>query len=186
MSVHPGPEGALPGFSRIIQRDDVPDVGLDWTMEAGEAARSILAKRFDLVSLDALSARLTVFPWKKRGLRVEGHLTAELAQTCVVSLEPVPMSVDETFTLLFSPNAVEAAKESEIEIDPLADEPPDLLPEEEVDLGEAVAEQLALSLDPYPRAPGVSLPVDAGSEATSEKKDNPFELLKNLKLDKPE
>jgi hypothetical protein len=33
------------------------------------------------------------------------------------------------------------------------------------DLGEAVAEQLALALDPYPRAPDAELPPEANDEA---------------------
>jgi hypothetical protein len=44
---------------------------------------------------------------------------------------------------------------------------PDEIPSENgvVDLGEAVAEQLALALDPYPRAPGAAMPEETDDAA---------------------
>ena len=46
----------------------------------------------------------------------------------------------------------------------------------EIDLGEAVAQQLAVSLDPYPRAPGATLASTGEAEAQS-----PFAALAALK-----
>ncbi len=42
-----------------------------------------------------------------------------------------------------------------------------------IDLGEALAEQLALALDPYPRKPGAKLPSEASDDGA-----NPFSALK--------
>jgi hypothetical protein len=42
-----------------------------------------------------------------------------------------------------------------------------------LDLGEAVAEQLALALDPYPRVPGAELP-----EIESDPQERPFAALR--------
>jgi hypothetical protein len=45
-----------------------------------------------------------------------------------------------------------------------------------------VAEQLALSLDPYPRAPGAELPpLDEPEEPVAPAKPNPFAVLGRLK-----
>ena len=71
-----------------------------------------------------------------------------MVQTSVLSLEPFEASIAEDFTCVFVPAGMETD-----EIDPESD---DELPYEGeyLDLGEAAAEQLALALDPYPRAPG--------------------------------
>ncbi|MDB5401383.1 MAG: hypothetical protein JWQ55_3401, partial [Rhodopila sp.] len=44
-----------------------------------------------------------------------------------------------------------------------------------IDLGEAAAEQLGLALDPYPRMPGVELPL-----AEDEPNPHPFAALRRL------
>jgi len=178
-----GSEG-LPGFKRIITRDDVPDDGRDVTLTASAEARTILSDRYGLVALNALSAKLVVEPWRKKGLKVTGTLTGDVAQACIVTLEPVPALLEVDFTLVYLPEDVSGRRALEIAVDPLAAEPPDPLPLEGIDLGEAVAEQLALALDPYPRADGAELATGEsqdGADGGSEKRPNPFEILKNLK-----
>lgn len=171
----------LPGFTYVVARDDVSDDGLEVTLEAKTEARALLAQRFGLLTLDQLKARLVIEPWRKRGIRVSGTLEADLEQSCIVTLSPVPAELSAEFTLLYLPEDVSGRRAMEVAVDPLAEEPPDPLPVEGVDLGEAVAEQLALVLDPYPRAEGAELAATESLESGSEKKPNPFEILKNLK-----
>src|SRR3546814_2875701 len=54
--------------------------------------------------------------------------------------------------------AARPAGGSEIVIDPSADDPAEVLPAEGLDLGELVVQELAVALDPYPRAPGAEIP----------------------------
>ena len=63
----------------------------------------------------------------------------------------------------------------EEELDPESLEGPDEIPYEndEIDLGEALAEQLALALDPYSRKPGAELPGEVLDDGAS-----PFTVLK--------
>ncbi len=171
----------IPGFKRVLARDDVPDDGLEVELKAGPEAREILAKRYDLLALEVLTARLIVEPWRKKGIKAAGTLHAELSQACIVTLDPVPTELDAPFTLLYLPEDVEGRRALEVALDPLAEEPPDPLPIEGVDMGEAIAEQLALVLDPYPRTEGAELPATESSDSGSGKKPNPFEVLKNLK-----
>ncbi|MCE7998049.1 MAG: DUF177 domain-containing protein [Rhodobiaceae bacterium] len=175
-----GEEG-LPGFTYVVAREDVSDDGLEVVLKAGDAARALLVERYDLLTLDVLNAQLVIEPWRKKGLKVAGTLEAELAQSCIVTLDPVPARVTSEFTLLYLPEDVSGRRAMEVAVDPLAEEPPDPLPVEGVDLGEAVAEQLALVLDPYPRVEGAEFADAESSESGSEKKPNPFEVLKNLK-----
>lgn len=171
----------IPGFYRLMSRLDVPDNGVDVHLIANDQARAQLAERFGLLSLDVFRADLVVTVWRKRGMRAEGRIQASLSQACVVTLEPVPEAIDEAITLLFYPEDLSGRQQLEVMIDPLDEEPPDALPLEGVDLGEAVAEQLALALNPYPRLPGAKLETAATSDEVVEKKPNPFEVLKNLK-----
>lgn len=176
-------KGELSGFSRIITREDVPVAGLKFTLTANEHVREILRERFDLISLDSLIAEVEILPFRKTGLRVTGSFRATLVQACIVSLVPVESKLAEEFTLDFRPVAVAKDGALEIAIDPMAEEAPEPLLEEGFDLGEVVAEQLALAIEPYPRAPGAELNNDVGSDEVLEKKPNPFAVLKNLKID---
>ena len=67
--------------------------------------------------------------------------------------------------------------EDEVVIDPEADDPPEPLGDGQVDAGEIVTQQLALALDPYPRAPGSALTAEAGAAPA----ESPFRVLAALK-----
>lgn len=114
---------------------------------ATEAERTALAKRFDLVSLDRFDAQVILHRIAGGMVRLSASLSADLVQTDIVSLEPLPSHVEDNFTLLFGPTAGDAAA-----LDPNAElvEP---LDDGHIDIGEAVAQQLSLAVDPYPRAP---------------------------------
>ena len=89
---------------------------------------------------------------------------------CVVSLEPFETTQREAFSLRFVPEGQES-------------ETPDPESEDEIpyaggtiDLGEAVVEQLALDLDPFPRKEGAELPSEADPANVS-----PFAALAALR-----
>jgi len=143
---------------------------------ATEDERAALVQRLGLVALDRLSARLS---WRREGnglICLEGELDAQVTQSCVVTLEPVAARVSDRFVRYFAHGTVPA--EDEVVIDPEADDPPEPLGDGPVDVGEIVAQQLALALDPYPRAPGSALPADAGRATPGE---SPFRVLAALK-----
>ncbi len=67
-------------------------------------------------------------------------------------------------------------------VEPEAAEVPEPVGPGGIDLGEAVAQQLALALEPYPRAPGAALPEEpcartGGARAA----EGPFAALESLK-----
>jgi uncharacterized metal-binding protein YceD (DUF177 family) len=97
----------------------------------------------------------------------EGRLRARVVQTCVVSLDDFTAEIDEHFRVRFVP----AGQESD-DPDPEADDEIGYTAGA-LDLGEAAAEQLALVLDPYPRAPGAELP-----EVESDGQEHPFAALR--------
>lgn len=136
-----------------------------------------VADRLDLPELSALSADIEIRLAPGRKIEVAGTLRATLKQTCVVTLEPFDTSLDEPFLQVFTtdPAVAEAAVE-----DPLDDADwPELLEEDSLDLVEFAVQQLALSLDPYPRAPGVEFEAVVEDAADASPK-RPFEGLDAL------
>ena len=158
---------AAPEFSRPVDVARLPQGEAVYDVAATPAERAALADRFGLLALDRLEAQVRLTRLAGGFLRLSAELSADVTQACVVTLEPVAAPVEDSFELLYGP-ADEGAKEvvlsGEVElVEPLAD---GLL-----DIGEAVAQQLSLALDPYPRAPGVV------AEAPQEGLASPFAAL---------
>lgn len=151
-------------------------------LQPDEAARVKLARDLGLESLPALSAELAVRPWLD-GAEVTGRFEAQVEQLCSVSLDPFvqPVSgeIDVRVVPPGSPNAVEPAA-GEVDQDPGAPEPPDVLAGDEIDLAAIVTEHLALDIDPFPRKPGAEFDYSPPAEETS-----PFAALKKLKDREP-
>lgn len=176
-----GSQEPRPEFSRPLPVDRLGGGALDEEIVATAEERAALALRFDLRGLERLSARLHVHPSEGgRVVRVSGSFTADVTQTCVVSLEPVRNHLEESFTQLYRlAPAGAVAREVVVVVDEEAPEP---FGPEGIDLGEAVAQQLALALDPYPRAPRARLPIEVHeTERAEPEEDGPFAPLKALK-----
>ncbi|MEN6543228.1 DUF177 domain-containing protein [Parvibaculum sp.] len=183
MTTQPNPE-----FSIVLSLDDLPPQGREIAFDATPAEREALARRFDLIELKSLKGTATAKHWRRLGVALEGRFEADVVQACVVTLDPVPAKLSESFRVHYLPAEMleEAAggpgSEREIVIDTDSEEPPEPIEAGHIDVGEMVAEQLALALDPYPRKPGVSLDAAPASEPVEEeKKPNPFAVLEKLK-----
>src|SRR5256885_2060453 len=90
-----GPSSLRPGslFRRPVALDRATVAPHFREIVATEAERAALARRLGLVALDRLSARLS---WRREAsgiICLEGELEAEVAQSCVVTLEPVAARV---------------------------------------------------------------------------------------------
>ena len=170
-------------FSRPIEIAQVFRKGaLSLSLKASPEECGAIALRLGLVALTALQAELSLAPWQGEGLMIRGALTADLAQSCVVTLESVPARLNEPVEARYLP--VERAallQQGETLSDPNEPDPPEALPEGgTIDLGELVIQHLAVALDPYPRKPGVAFtrPEEDLSAA------NPFAKLTALKRPK--
>ncbi|HWA60015.1 MAG TPA: DUF177 domain-containing protein [Caulobacteraceae bacterium] len=151
-------------------------------LEADESTRAKIAKALRLESLSTLRADLALKPWLD-GVEIDGRLRAVAGRICGVTLDPYDESVEETFRLTVlpagSPHAPAESETEDVAIDLDAEDPPDVVAGEGVDLGHYVVEQLSLSLDPFPRKP------DAVFEAPPESEDaSPFAALAALKRPK--
>ena len=139
--------------------------------------RAAIAERLGLASLDRLDAHAILDRDGDR-VRASGRLKAALEQRCVATGEPLPVRVDEAFELYFVPAPVTCGDE-EIELAP--DDLDTMFHDgQAIDLGTAVADSLALTLDSYPRSPGAEAALkEAG--VISEEEAGPFAALAALK-----
>jgi uncharacterized metal-binding protein YceD (DUF177 family) len=145
-----------PEFARSVEPPQGVDRETVHVIAADEAERAALAVRFALLALDRLEAEIRLRRLAGGLVRLSATLTADVVQTCVVTLEPCPSRIDETFTLLYGPSgdARDIVLDGEAEtVEPFTGG--------RIDIGEAVAQQLSLALDPFPRSAGASLdPID--------------------------
>ena len=166
-------------FSRLVGLETIGAKAQIREIEAKVDERRGLAERFGLVTLDSLSATVELSRPAGDTVRAKGHLVAELVQSCVVTLAPVPAHVEADFSCSYAQGG---RPEAEVDLDPLAEEEIEALIGDEIDIGETVAQQLAMALDPYPRAPGAALPEEAQPETGGgEGRKKPFAGLDKLK-----
>ena len=166
-----------PEFSRHQILTDPPQAGVEERLEASPTECAALAERFGIEALKHFSARFTRKPYPGGGLLISGWIKAEPVQLCIVSLEPVTERLDKPFTLVVLP------PDGTLSEDP--DGPDEIQADAtgHFDLGEALSEELSLSLNPYPRAVGAHLPLapEEAVEAAEAPPRNPFAKLATLR-----
>ncbi|WP_298284730.1 DUF177 domain-containing protein [Novosphingobium sp.] len=175
MSAHDPAEPEFPHILDLRQIGDEPIV-----LVPDEAARRRLARRFGITSIDAMRAelRLTVDGQK---VEAKGHLAASIVQMCAVSGEDFPVKISEPVALRFVPPRAPLAPDEEIEI--TADDCDEIEYEgTSFDLGEAVAQSLALAIDPFAEGPNADK-ARAVHKLGGDVASGPFAALAALKKD---
>ena len=165
-------------FSRLVPLARLGPEPFRQEIVATEDERAALTRRFDLVSIDRLSAAIELVRQGGGTVLLRAAFEAEFEQSCVVTLEPVAGALSERFTLLYGPPEAEeaaAAAEDEIAFEPLY--------ADVIDVGEAVAQEFSLLLPPFPRSPKAI----AGTEAPLYSEEGPFApLLRRAPRERPE
>ena len=165
------------GFAHRLPLNQIRD-GERIELSADEGERTRVAERLGLRSLERLEAHATL---ERKGeiVRARGRLKAGLGQSCVVTGDPVEAHADEPFDIYFLPEPPSDQAEEEVE---LIESDCDVVFHDgsAIDLGSAIADTLALSLDPYPRSAGAEAALkEAG--VLSEIEAGPFAALAKLK-----
>ncbi|WP_327753344.1 DUF177 domain-containing protein [Sphingobium sp. SJ10-10] len=169
---------AVPEFSRPVRIDQLARHAQPVTIAADAAEREALAKRFHLLALDRLEANYALSE-ENGAIFAKGRVRAALAQPCVATGVAVPEKVDTDFLLRFVKEGAEVPEADELELDA---EDCDTIGFDGlvIDMGEAVAETVALAMTPYPRSPKAdSILREAG--VLSEEQASPFAALLSLK-----
>ncbi|RVT38892.1 YceD family protein [Sphingobium algorifonticola] len=178
----PSPQKSAPAseFARIVKLDQAVSNAAGGHITAEPEECAALARRFGFARIDRLAADYTLA--EENGvLMARGQLRAALAQPCVATGEPVEETIDQPFVIRF-------AREGELPQDGALDEFE--LSEEDcdthfyaggtIDIGEAVAQTLALAVTPYPRAPDADQWLRARGVLTEDQA-GPFAALAALK-----
>jgi uncharacterized metal-binding protein YceD (DUF177 family) len=135
-------------FSRPVERDRLGDGQRQ--IEATAEERAALARRFGLVAVNRLTAELAL---EADGAIVaaNGRMSADIVQSCAVSGEDLPVHIDEPLAFRFVPEISHRPDEevelSEMDCDEIE------YSGNQFDLGEAVAQSLALAIDPFATGP---------------------------------
>lgn len=167
-------------WQEAVPLSEVQRGGLRRTLAADEAARARIAKALGLESVERLEAEFKLSPWLD-GAEIAGRWSARVGQVCGVTLEPFASDLEGEIRLKALPQGSAALGDAdeaggELDLDPQADDPPDVLEGDRIDLGAYVVEDLSLAIDPFPRKPGVEFqaPEPAGEPS-------PFAVLAKLK-----
>ena len=164
-------------FAHRLPLDQIRD-GDRIDIIADERERGSLVERLGLHSLDRLEAH-AVLTRDGQKIRAGGRLKAALEQVCVATGDPCPAHVDEPFDLIFLPEPGAAGAEEEVELGQ-ADLDTIFHDGSAIDLGGAMADTLALALDPYPRSAGADAALKEAGVLTEEEA-SPFAALAALK-----
>jgi uncharacterized metal-binding protein YceD (DUF177 family) len=171
---------------------------------ANEQQHADIAQWAGLRSLEKLDVRVEIQKPAANRYSLAFHLIADLTQNCVVTLEPVVSHVDHSFSreLVFvgrmdrgrrgpaaepSHTSSHASgqtpkKAPELVLDAAEEEGLEEISSLHFDLAAPVLEEFALSLEPYPRSPGVEFGAKFSPESQgSEPPESPFTVLKDLK-----
>jgi len=173
-----------PEFSRPVAVETLKEETA-FAIEATSEECETLARRLGVVSVDRLSADLRLTRLMGAIVRLEGQLTAEVTQSCVVTLAPVHSRIAVAVDRRYGP--AEAIADAETDAEDLSfedDDPPDVMVDGIIDMGEAVAEQLALEIDPFPRAEGAEFSGYSSGPESAARAKSPFAALEDL-LKKP-
>jgi uncharacterized metal-binding protein YceD (DUF177 family) len=167
----------LSDFAHRLPLDQIRE-GDRLDIVADDEERAAVADRLGLLSLDRFEAH-AMLSRDGQTIRAAGRLKASLEQACVATGDPVPAHLDEAFELRFVPEPKGGKADDEIE---LGESDLDTIFHDgsAIDLGGAVTDTLALTLDPYPRSAGADAALKEAGVMTEEDA-SPFAALAGLK-----
>jgi uncharacterized metal-binding protein YceD (DUF177 family) len=166
-------------WSHPVRLSEVARGAMSVRLEPDAAIRAQIAKELGLESLPALTADLKLRTWLD-GAEITGRFDGVVEQLCGITVEPFEQPVSGEIEVQVvpagSPHAPLESAAGEIELEPDAPDPPDVLEGDTIDLAAYLIEHLALAIDPFPRKPGAVFDYTPDTPEES-----PFAVLKRLK-----
>ena len=154
---------------RLVKPRALPAGTLE--VQANEAERAALAKRFSITAIHALTAKVD-FGEKDDGVIASGTFSATLEQPCAVTRDDFTYDITEDFSLRFVPAGRMGEYEEDAEFELTEEDLDEIEYEGETfDLGEAIAQELGLAIDPYREGPDAdAIRAEAGIESDEDRK----------------
>ena len=164
-------------LSRIFYLTSLKDtkrVNID--IIASENERKLLSIRCSLLSLEYLSARITVDQISSKKIIVKGDIRAKTLQECVVTLEPFNINIKTSFSQSYLSNNTDLEDDLAVEAENF--DLSEILIGDTIDVGELVTQYLSLAIKPYPRSEEADIHMDDYHSSTES--DGCFAILKTL------
>lgn len=160
---------------------DIGERGVSRTREATAEERIELARELDIASCESLSVRYDLKPLGSGRYRFAGTLAAEVTQSCVVTLEPVPARIAEEFSIALAPAELleEPPASGDREVSTIADTEP--ITDGRIEVGALISAILSSALPPYPRKDGATFDWVDPKAAADPDSESPFADLAKLK-----
>lgn len=174
-----------PPIERFYDLSDLSEAGDEVRIVAAAEELPALALWFEIEAVERFEAVVTLSRKGTHHFLYEAVLTADMVQSCVVSLEPVKSHHELRFSrdLHVRPRqarhrVTEEEKGGILTLAAGEDEVPEELDSSHFDLAGPLLEELSLDIDPYPRAESVEF--EPPNEPNPEE-EGPFAALKRLK-----
>jgi len=168
-----------PPFSRIFQSEDARSHSTSVHEVANAQERQQTAKLLDVLAVDLLEFSADLSPAGDGAFDVTGSVSARLVQTCVITLEPITVEIENAINARFVPDqALQHDDTEELNPDVRDLEP---LGDGSMDLGQLAYEHLVIALDPYPKRAGSAFDESHYDGAKEQGEDHPFSALRQLK-----
>jgi uncharacterized metal-binding protein YceD (DUF177 family) len=173
---------AGPPLAHKLRVIDIED-NAPHTIEPTGAEMAAISSLLDLVALDRLSFEYRLRRGGGGRVHLSGRLKADVTQTCVVSLEPVPSAIDVPVDAEFWPASLLEDFEHRAEDPRQAGvlDWPEPITDGTIDLGPVIYETLATALEPYPKKAGASFQWSQGAAEAEAGQSGPFAALSQLK-----
>ncbi|HIC66093.1 MAG TPA: DUF177 domain-containing protein [Paracoccus sp.] len=167
------PSASQPQRLRVAHLD--PRGPTDFALRPAAEARAAIAAELNILALPGLAFEGRIRAEGGQAWALSGRLTAQVVQSCVVTLKPVKTRIEEDVRRLYSPH-LRDPEGDEVEMPDETLEPLGQF----IDLSAVMIEELALSLPDYPRAQGAELTPDARDDDGRPETRRPFEGLDRL------
>ena len=171
----------MSGFNTVIKLDDIGNKPKNIKILANDKEKNIIAKDFGLVSIKEFTVDICV---KRLGrankFEVKGNFVANVVHNCVVTLEDFEKEYKNDFRVIFEQKNIRKKQEKEDVFDIDVDDV-EYFEGESIDIAQVSLEYLSLNLDDFPRKNGVEFNEIIEGKSEEKTRNNPFDVLKNIK-----
>lgn len=169
-------------FRRLVRLDELGRKDVERTLNASAEERDALARRFEIAEIATLEASVRIQRTAAGVFTVTGTFEADIVFIGEEADEAMDFTVNEPIEEVFvTEQGWESLRESSVDGEVDAE----LLSDEIIDLGEAVAQNLSLALDPLLLEAGTleagAVTYTAGGEDEDGKPEHPFARLAVLR-----
>jgi uncharacterized metal-binding protein YceD (DUF177 family) len=168
-------------FTHEFDLGDLGRNGAEVAIAARGEELARIAHWAEVRAVDAFSAKVELNKHSATRFSLDAELTADIVQDCVVTLEPVTSRIERHIHReLHLAERTRFRPHESVSLGAGAgdDEVPEEIDSLDYDLAAPLLEELALAIDPYPRAAGAEFAAPPEPQVRPE---NPFAVLKSLK-----